>query len=1310
MGNVLRACVVRAVFVALTFAVLASTRPAKLSAQDAVTLWSGSMERLSSAAEYGWPDPAAAQVSRHASSEDGRLVVFTLEVPDDAGGSFKQFLRRDRLFGQLDAFFGAPAAAPPVISADGTQIALETCVGWWRSDQASICDVYVLDSRPFGGFVNASTALDGTESNARSTEPMLSRSGRYLVFRTDSTTLLPTAAAPGQIVLRDRDTDGNEIFDEPGGVSLEVVSVSSAGEAGNAASGAAQVSADGRFVAFRSLASNLVAGDTNGAWDVFLHDRQTGETRRINVGWDGQQATPTVDSPAISMTENGDLIAFAADDGYLTNPPTHHEDSNEALDVIVYNRQEGTLHRVDIGVNGTVANAHTFWPTFSADGRYLSVISLATNTEEPSSLSSGRAHVYVFDRVANKATRISRTPQGAEPNADSLHAAITGDGSFVTFVSQATNLGSSSAAGIDSVYGAGHLHAGPETLTIPGRGGEVNVQIGAQQYVPWTVELSDYTWLQTTGPLWGTGPASLAMFPYVNTEPVERSVSVRIGAQTLTVRQEAGLSLQSVSPSSGSTSGGTLVTVTGTGFEPDMTLLFDGTIVPFEFVSSTTVRTVTAAHVAGPVAVSVQTSDARYMALDGAFNYVETAASVSWSTPAPIVYGTALGAAQLTATANVPGSFVYSPAPGEILSAGSHLLSVTFTPADSSSGSVSATVVLQVLKATATVALQTGTYTYDAMPHPATGSVTGVGGATLGPLTFTYNASAAVPVDAGGYDVVAAFPGDENHESASAFGTLTITKAAPTVSVQGGTFVYDGSPHGAIGKVYGVGDVELAPLTFTYAGSPAPPVNAGDYAVVASFAGNRNYIAASATTTITIVRAVPTIQWDAPAPIVYGTPLGNGQLNAGSTIPGTFAYTPAAGTVLHAGQGQPLSVMFTPADAANYTVASASTAVTVLPAPLVVRAEDAVKRFGAPLPSFTATMTGFVNGDGVGSLAGALAFSTTASALSPIGTYAITPAGVSSPNYTVAFVNGTLTVVRGAVLVGVTTSPEPSGFNQPMTFTAVVSSAQSAPVLPSGMVRFYDGATLLGSATLSGGRASLSTAGLTPGTRTIDVRYEGDASFESGSAASAHVVRSAAETPAVTVSSSRNPANVGQTVTLTAEVTLAAGVVSGVVQFFSGTTLIGESVLSEGRATLITSALPATSHAIIAKYRGSPDVPPATSAVFVQAIGEPGWKDRPSLVTLTAALNPASLGDVVVVTATVSGSMPSAPSGRILILVNGEVSGDPAGFGVSPAADSSVGVTVRIPGLAHGRHTITATYLGDATYKGSTAQLVQLVN
>ena len=603
---------------------------------------------------------------------------------------------------------------------------------------------------------------------------------------------------------------------------------------------------------------------------------------------------------------------------------------------------------------------------------------------------------------------------------------------------------------------------------------------------------------------------------------------------------------------------------------------------------------------------------------------------LEWEVPQSIVYGTPLGQAQLNATANVPGTFVYSPAAGTVLNAGAaQVLTARFTPSDpnySADGLVNTTI--DVARARATVTAAGGTFTYDGQPHPATGAVTGVDGVAMGTPMFTYN------------------------------------------------------------------------------GSAETPVNAGSYAVVATFAGNANYEPASATATIAIGKASVNLTWSQPAGIVYGTPLGAGQLNASSNVPGTFSYGPAAGTVLPAGPAHVLTATFTPADSSNYTGGSVGTSIAVAAAPLAIRPNDSAKPFGAPVPAFTASAAGFVNGDTFASLSGALAFATNATAGSPVGSYPVTASGLSSPNYVITYLPGTLTVVRGAVRVTLSASPAPSGLNQPMTFTATIAAAAPAAGVPGGSVRFFDGATLLGAGTLSSGSAYLRTAGLAAGVHTIEARYDGDESFETGSASASHTVNSAAATPSITIASNRNPSSAGQSVTLTATLGMSAGPVSGTVEFYDGAMLLGTSAIVSGSATYTTTAFAAGSHAITVRYRGSATAPPATSGVFVQAVGSSGWKNRASSATLSASPTPSSPGAAVTLTANITGTS-GTPSGTVLFMVNGEVVGAPVAL--AAVSGSTAQATLVLPGLAGGRHVVTATYLGNSTYRGSTASITQTV-
>jgi hypothetical protein len=183
-----------------------------------------------------------------------------------------------------------------------------------------------------------------------------------------------------------------------------------------------------------------------------------------------------------------------------------------------------------------------------------------------------------------------------------------------------------------------------------------------------------------------------------------------------------------------------------------------------------------------------------------------------------------------------------------------------------------------------------------------------------------------------------------------------------------------------------------------------------------------------------LARVVPVITWTAPSPITYGTALDATQLNATADVPGTFVYTPAAGSYLPAGDASALTVQFTPDDTVRYAIASATVSIDVSPATLLVTPDDKVKGFGQLNPTLTYTVTGFVAGDTAGVVGGAPELATTASESSPVGTYPITatPGTLSAANYTFTFGTGTLTVVGASLSTLVQhvgqTDPRTEGF------------------------------------------------------------------------------------------------------------------------------------------------------------------------------------------------------------------------------------------------------------------------------------------
>jgi hypothetical protein len=166
-------------------------------------------------------------------------------------------------------------------------------------------------------------------------------------------------------------------------------------------------------------------------------------------------------------------------------------------------------------------------------------------------------------------------------------------------------------------------------------------------------------------------------------------------------------------------------------------------------------------------------------------------------------------------------------------------------------------------------------------------------------------------------------------------------------------------------------------------------------------AATDNYNAATLTVMINVARATPTMTWANAADIVYGTPLGAAQLDATTSVARTFTYTPAAGTVLNAGQGQTLSAAFTPDDPADDNTVTVTARINVAQAPLTVTDDDASIAVGQALPAFTAHYAGFVRGEGPGVLDGALTSNVPPGAAGQAGQYPLTPGGLTAANVAV---------------------------------------------------------------------------------------------------------------------------------------------------------------------------------------------------------------------------------------------------------------------------------------------------------------------
>ena len=375
-------------------------------------------------------------------SADGRFVAFTSYasnlVPGDTNGIPDVFVH-DRQTGVTErvsvdsygnqAYSGAYGSFGPSISADGRFVAFtshasnlvpgDTNGGPNYFDTTP--DIFVHD-RQTGITERVSVDSSGNQANGGSwSMPSISGDGRYVAFTTWASNLVPG------------DTNGlHDIFvhDRQTGVT-ERVSVDSSGNQANNFSDWPTISVDGRYVAFTSLASNLVFDDTNGIVDVFVHDRQTGVTERVSVDSNGNQETVGINwymYTPVSISNNGRYVAF-----------TLYASDAQVSDVFVHDRQTGITERVSVDNYGNQGNALSESPFISADSRYVAFTSLASNLVPGDT--NGTWDIFMYDRQTGLTERVSVDSYGNQGDYGSrCQPSLSGDSKYVAFYSQANNL------------------------------------------------------------------------------------------------------------------------------------------------------------------------------------------------------------------------------------------------------------------------------------------------------------------------------------------------------------------------------------------------------------------------------------------------------------------------------------------------------------------------------------------------------------------------------------------------------------------------------------------------------------------------------------------------------------------------------------------------------------------------------------------------------------------------------------------------------------------------------------------------------
>ena len=1083
-------------------------------------------------------------------------------------------------------------------------------------------------------YAGGGTGDEGSYINAgQRSVNLASADGRYVVLSSSAKNLVAAqvdVANTSDVFLRDT---------VAGTTTLVSHAAGSPAAAGNGSSFNAVVSADGRFVAFYSWATNLVAGqvDANGKGDVFLWDRTTGETSLVShvAGSPTTTGNGTGDQ-WVALSPDGSVVAYSSQatdlvSGYSdTNTGTNfgYGPPPNGLDLFLYDRAAGTTTLVSASATtpGSTGDDESRNPMFSGDGRYLSFESEATDLVAGQADANNGSDVFLYDRVGGSLTLVSHAPglPTTAANNSSFSSAISRDGSAIAF------------AGMSSNLVAGQVDAGyTSDVFLWDRASDATTLVSHAAGSP----------LAAGGD--GSGSSSA---------PSLSADGTRVAYMSRNNALVAGF-------------------VDNNGAANNDYYLYDSTTGGNRLVTRAAGNPVAGGNSEYQYWAPIVSPDGKHVAL----------ATIS----------TNLVAGLVKASGTNPDLYLYKVSDDS-------LTLVSHSPGSD---------------------LTTGNDSADSPQFSAGGSL----------LVFQSRASNLVAGDANGTTDVFSVPvvsGPTLAASANpaAYGDpVTLTAAVPAANGStptGSVEFFDGSTSLGTAGLDGAGRATLA-----VAGA-AP----GTHSLTVQYAGDANNAAAASQPLSLFVAAATTATTLSPSsgPTVYGQPVTLTATVAATSAPGV-----PTGTVTFYDNGLPLGSA--PVDGSGVAVLTTSAvrsgsrsvtaayatdgtyAASTAPARTQVVAAAATTTsvassaaagsvFGQPV-TFTATVTPVA--PGAGTPAGTVTFFDGAT---PVGTVALDGAGVAAlptgalavGSHTVtAMFDGsadhytsdapvTQTVAQAATDTTFSASPNPSVFGQSATLTATVSATAPGAGTPTGTVEFFDGATSLGTGTLNGsGVATLTTSALSTGSHEVAAAYAGDASFLAGAPtpqATVTVDRASAST-AITAASP-NPSVFGQGVTMSATVAAVgpgAGLPTGTVEFFDGATSLGTAAIDGSGSATLTAALAASgSGSLTAVYAGDGNFRAATSPSLVRTV-------NPASTTLALATDDAESypGQTVTFTATVAVVAPGAGVGTgTVTFFDGAT---PIGTAsVQPDGTASLSTAA----LAEATHSVAAIYAGDGNFNG----------
>jgi len=532
---------------------------------------------------------------------DGRTIAFQSEASNLVGGDTNDVVDifvRDRQTGQTTRVSVSSSGAQsdersdrPSISNDGRYVAFYSyATNLVANDTNEAYDAFVHD-RQTGLTTRVSVSSAGAQGNAPSFHPTLSYDGRYVVFYSDASNLVA-----------DDTNDKDDVFvhDRQTGQTTRV-SVNSAGEQGNSDSYICDISGDGRYVAFHSWASNLVAGDTNNTGDVFVRDMETGETTLVSRSTSGGQGNASSGVPSISV--DGRYVAFwSAANGLID------QDDNGWQDIFVHDRETGQTTGVSITAAGATGNGSSYRPAISDDGRYVAFESYANDLVTGDTTFSS-TDMFVRDRQLGQTRRLSVSMAGAQGNGYSQMAAISPDGRYVAFSSGASNLIANDTNDVDDIF----LHdrdgiaGGPSVTGFSPTSGPVGTSVtitGAN-----LTGTTAVTFNGTSQPSFTVNPAGTQITAAVPANATTGPIAVTTPGGTAASSTNftvtvAPPTITGFSPASGPV--GTSVTVNGTALTGATAVKFNGTAATtFTVVLATQINaTVPTGATSGPISVT----------------------------------------------------------------------------------------------------------------------------------------------------------------------------------------------------------------------------------------------------------------------------------------------------------------------------------------------------------------------------------------------------------------------------------------------------------------------------------------------------------------------------------------------------------------------------------------------------------------------------------------------------------------------------------------------------------------------------------